>query len=69
MIVCTDGIANVGLGSLELSKTSDEERLKCSSFYSSISNWAKDYGVIIDVIGIEGDCDLEQLGVMSDNTG
>lgn len=69
IVVCTDGLANIGLGSLEDLNT-DEDLQRARDFYEEVGSLAQGYGVVLDVIGIEGDtCDLENLGVMSDATG
>ena len=122
VVVCTDGLANIGLGSLE----NDEERslaeaaaaeavaeneneestsaeepadgedpadgepaedpkkekgkgdkeettaevlTAAEQFYRRVGEYAASKGVAIDVIGIQGDCDLENLSVMADQTG
>jgi signal recognition particle receptor subunit beta/rubrerythrin len=55
VIVCTDGMANVGIGSTEYGQV--------EHFYSSLSSTANRNGTSISVIGIEGEnCDLKNLG-------
>eukprot|EP00753_Platysulcus_tardus_P015458 PLAT5019.2.p1 GENE.PLAT5019.2~~PLAT5019.2.p1 ORF type:complete len:827 (+),score=465.90 PLAT5019.2:277-2757(+) len=69
VIVCTDGVANVGLGSLD-ELHSDADRDAAAAFYSNLGAYAAEEGVVIDVIGIKGDgCDLENLGSMADASG
>ena len=54
VIICTDGLANVGLGSLETGSNTD--------FYAELGNLAAEKGVTVSVISIEGDeCRLEAL--------
>lgn len=68
VVVCTDGASNVGVGRLE-GLASDEERAEASSFYDAIGQEAARHGVTVDVIGVEGHCDLESLGAMAERTG
>jgi Mg-chelatase subunit ChlD len=56
VIVCTDGLANVGLGSLEGAVD------KFSPYYIELAEQAKLKGVTVSVISLEGtDCALENL--------
>lgn len=66
IVLCTDGLANVGVGSLDGGgKAADVE-----AFYMGLGHEAAAKGILIDVVGIAGDgCDLETLGNMSDLTG
>ncbi|CAM9197262.1 unnamed protein product [Chrysoparadoxa australica] len=69
LILCTDGLANVGLGALDELVT-DEQREAAQAFYSNLGRLAESKGITIDVIGI-GDrdhSDLENLGTMADLT-
>ena len=50
MVVCTDGLANVGLGALDELKT-DDERDAATAFYNRVGLLAVDKGVAVDVIG------------------
>lgn len=69
VVVCTDGLANVGLGSLDVLET-DEQRDAAEEFYTRVGLFAAEAGVTIDVIGIQGDdCDLENLGTMAESCG
>ncbi|KAG5185901.1 hypothetical protein JKP88DRAFT_354015 [Tribonema minus] len=64
LVVCTDGLANVGVGSL------DGGGDAAPAFYEYLAGRAAQHGVIVDVVSIAGGgCDLETLGVMSDLTG
>ncbi|CAG9333239.1 unnamed protein product [Blepharisma stoltei] len=66
VIICTDGIANVGLGSLE----TEAEIEVAESFYSKISELAKGSGVGISVISIAGEeCRLDCLSSIVEETG
>lgn len=81
VVVCTDGLANTGLGSLELpdaargppSNARDEAiaraKADTDAFYARLRALAVDAGVTVDVVGFEGaDCNLEALGGLSEAT-
>lgn len=69
VILCTDGMANVGMGKLDNFKD-DAERDECIKFYEDVAESAADNGVSISVITIKGtDCRLVELGKMADKTG
>jgi len=90
IVLCTDGLANVGLGALEVTAADeaaaaagaldddgeamtaqDVARARARTFYESLGRAAAAAGVVVDVIGIEGDgCDLEMLGTtLAEATG
>mmetsp|Transcript_14797 Transcript_14797/g.16430 ORF Transcript_14797/g.16430 Transcript_14797/m.16430 type:complete len:851 (-) Transcript_14797:59-2611(-) len=50
IIICTDGLSNIGLGTLDKDADLDEAR----GFYSDIGSTAKKNGVTVSFIGIEG---------------
>ncbi|RNA10386.1 circularly permutated Ras 1-like [Brachionus plicatilis] len=63
IILCTDGCANVGIGSLQGNDPSSEV------FYEELAKFAKSKGVVVNVITIEGtDCKLALLGKVADLT-
>ncbi|XP_076816463.1 uncharacterized protein LOC143462264 isoform X1 [Clavelina lepadiformis] len=65
VIVCTDGRANVGVGSLE---TEDDYQMS-QHFYSQATDLATSTGVIVSILSIAGtDCRLVQLGKIADKT-
>ncbi|XP_043915555.1 circularly permutated Ras protein 1-like [Protopterus annectens] len=68
VIICTDGLANIGLGYLE---AKDEEScLNSKYFYTDVGQNAVKHGVIISVLTFEGtDCRLVELGRLADCTG
>jgi len=69
VVVCTDGIANVGLGSLE-GISDDTVKQGVEQWYEGVANVAKLKGVTINVISIKGqECALEDLGRIADITG
>mmetsp|Transcript_57313 Transcript_57313/g.78154 ORF Transcript_57313/g.78154 Transcript_57313/m.78154 type:complete len:794 (-) Transcript_57313:139-2520(-) len=71
IVLCTDGLANVGIGAIdEIPDGPNEARTAIEEFYTSLGHRAVEQGVIIDVISIQGDeCDLENLGSLTDRTG
>lgn len=61
VFICTDGLANVGVGALEGKK---------DDFYTQVAQFAKRKGVVISVISIKGsNTRLENLGELTDATG
>ena len=69
VILCTDGLANTGLGSLE-EKKDDGEIGPTEQFYQQVAAYAKNKGVTVNVISIKGDeCDLETIQPVYDQTG
>lgn len=69
IILCTDGLSNVGLGSLDELYT-DEEKESASKFYEQIGQVAQAEGIAISVISIKGsDCSIETLGHLSELSG
>jgi len=64
VIICTDGLANTGVGDLE---SGDEP---ANEFYNKITEFAKSRGVVVNVLSIVGtECRIEKLGLVSDGTG
>jgi hypothetical protein len=62
VIICTDGQANEGLGSVRNLE-------EAQAFYESVGNLATDHGVNVSVISITGaDCRLETLSIVTDIT-
>ena len=69
VVLCTDGLANVGLGSLEEAK-SEEAMNKAVEFYERVGVYAKEKGVTVNIISIVGEeCDIETLSTISELTG
>jgi hypothetical protein len=61
VIICTDGLANVGVGALDGMVT---------SFYVMVGNLACQLGVSVSIISIEGEeCQLESLISVTESTG
>jgi len=66
VIICTDGIPNVGVGSLD---GEDEEVANAGVFYHKVGDYAKSNNTIVSVIGIEGtDGALSSLSACSEMT-
>lgn len=64
VIICTDGLANVGLGAFE-----DSDLETVQTFYEQLGETAKASGVSVSVVSIEGEeCRLEELSIMVDAT-
>ena len=69
VIVCTDGLANVGLGAFD-GVQSEEEQKKVQEFYEIIGQYAQQKGVTVNIISIIGEeCNIETLSKISDLTG
>jgi hypothetical protein len=65
VILCTDGLANFGLGSMDSGKGSE-----FTPFYTELAEAAKVKGVSVSIISIEGeDCSMENLSVVTEQTG
>eukprot|EP00298_Acanthocystis_sp_HF-20_P015910 c21315_g1_i2.p1 GENE.c21315_g1_i2~~c21315_g1_i2.p1 ORF type:complete len:866 (+),score=335.64 c21315_g1_i2:113-2710(+) len=70
IIVCTDGLANIGVGSVEqISISENPENTPQAKFYERVGEMANDCGCRINILGMEGDeCALKYLGVSSEAT-
>jgi len=73
VILCTDGLANIGLGNLDvISSGQDAENTDIDTvtqWYEQIANWALENGVVVNVISItDSECKLENLGKVCDIT-
>ncbi len=67
IMICTDGLANVGFGSIEGTTGAAKENV--AALYKRIANMAKENGTTINVLTIRGDdCALEQLAAVADIT-
>lgn len=65
VVICTDGLANVGLGSLDQEYDSEES----NKFYEEVTKLAVDNNIIISVITIKGEgCKIETLGKLAEST-
>lgn len=69
VIVCTDGLANVGLGSFD-GIVGDEALEEVEKFYLKVGEIAKDKGVTVHIISIIGEeCNIHSLSKISEVTG
>lgn len=63
VIICTDGLANVGVGDLDNSKRATD------NFYEDMGIYAKERGIMVNIITIKGEgCKMEKLGQLADLT-
>jgi Mg-chelatase subunit ChlD len=66
IIICTDGVANVGIGALEGRAGQSRD---ATAFYEQVGNYAKERGINVNVIAIEGtECKLASLSYLADFT-
>jgi hypothetical protein len=69
VVICTDGLANIGLGAFDEAKT-DEAMAKVNEFYERVGELAKSKGLTINVVSIIGDeCNLDSLSRLAELTG
>lgn len=69
VVICTDGLANVGLGAFDEAKT-PEQTAKVEEFYERVGVYAKSKGLTINIVSIIGDeCNLESLSTLAELTG
>ncbi len=69
VVICTDGMANIGLGSFDNVFT-EEDNLKVEELYNQIGLYAKSKGVSVNIISIIGEeCQIDILSKMSELTG
>jgi Mg-chelatase subunit ChlD len=69
VVLCTDGLANVGLGAFDEIKNEDQMK-HTDEFYERLGELAKNKGVTVSIISIEGDeCNIDTLSKISEITG
>lgn len=69
VVICTDGLSNVGLGNFDGAST-DAEIKNVEDFYERLGQFAKSKGVTINLVSIEGDeCNVETLSKLCELTG
>ena len=69
VVICTDGLANVGVGAFDEAKT-DADWARVNEFYEQIGQYAKTTGVTVNIVSITGDeCNLDSLSTLADLTG
>ena len=70
VFICTDGLANVGVGCLEEVKDGENPETDVGEFYQKLADYAYEKGVTVNLISIKGEeCDLETLRPLYDKTG
>ena len=68
VVICTDGLANIGLGSFDEAKT-DDDFAAIEKFYTTLGDFAKEKGLTINIISIIGDdCNLDALSKLAEMT-
>ena len=69
VVICTDGLANIGLGAFDEAKSPDE-MARVDEFYEKLGVFAKEKGLTINIVSIIGDeCNLESLSKLAELTG
>ena len=70
VVVCTDGISNLGVGNIQDIKRKKATQDEVDDFYDKIADYANLKGVSVSLTSIQGEeCDLETLMTLSDKTG
>jgi len=68
IILCTDGAANVGMGSIEYDYNSNNQN-DSEKFYDDLADYAKSKSIQINIVTMQGtDCKLAFLGRLADKT-
>mmetsp|Transcript_6738 Transcript_6738/g.12015 ORF Transcript_6738/g.12015 Transcript_6738/m.12015 type:complete len:734 (+) Transcript_6738:2743-4944(+) len=68
VIICTDGLANVGLGNLSEIRNSEDE-VSANAFYTKVGEIAREKAIEVSVISIKGEaCKLSYLSKVSQLT-
>jgi len=69
VVICTDGLANVGLGAWDECKT-PADTVKVEEFYERIGQFAKTKGVLVNIVTLAGDeCNLDGLEKIAEMSG
>ena len=69
VVICTDGLANIGVGAFDEAKT-EVEIAKVDEFYERVGEFAKSKGVTVNIVSIIGDeCNLDSLSKLAELTG
>jgi hypothetical protein len=70
VVICTDGLSNLGLGNLASLKKGKATQEEVDNFYEKLAEYANGKGVSISLFSVQGEeCDLETLMTLSDKTG
>ncbi|KAJ8032397.1 Circularly permutated Ras protein 1 [Holothuria leucospilota] len=68
VLICTDGLANVGMGLMQ--GVDDDVYQESVAFFEDVGFYARDSGVCVSVLTMEGeDCRVIELGNVADKTG
>lgn len=68
VVLCTDGLANIGLGQFD--GVNAEELKEVEKFYAKVGDVAKDKGVSVNLVTVEGeDCNIDTLGKVCEVSG
>ena len=69
VVICTDGLANIGLGAFDECRT-EADTTAAEQFYERVGQIASAAGVTINIVSIEGDeCNLDSLSSLAELTG
>ena len=69
VVLCTDGLANVGLGAFDEAKTKDQAN-QVNQFYEKLGEYAKSKGITVSIISIEGEeRNISTLSTLAELTG
>jgi len=69
VVICTDGLANIGLGAFDEVAT-EADMLQVDAFYETVGQIAQTAGVTIQIVSIEGDeCNIDSLSTLAELTG
>lgn len=69
VVICTDGLANIGLGAFDEIKTKEQQD-KIDQFYERVATFAKEKGITVNIVSIIGDeCNLDSLSKLAEITG
>lgn len=69
VVICTDGLANIGLGSFD-GLVTEQNKIDADNFYTRVGEIAQQAGITINIVSIEGDeCNIESLSRLADLTG
>jgi hypothetical protein len=69
VVICTDGLANQGLGAFHSGMSKDEVS-KVDEFYEKIGQFAKDAGVTVNVVTMDvAESNIDSLSKLAELTG
>lgn len=69
VVLCTDGLANVGLGAFDEIKNEVEVK-KADEFYERLGELAKGKSVTVSIVSIAGEeCNIDTISKISEITG